>query len=75
MFTIKLQQQGDALNMTILPETIERPGLRDGQELTLTERDTGFDIATRDNEVALQMRIARQVLLEQRDVLELLSKR
>ena len=75
MFTIKLQQQGDLLNMTIPQETIERLGLHAGQELTLTERETGFDIATAENEVALQMRTARQVLLEQRDALELLSKR
>ncbi len=38
MSTIKLQQQGDALNMTILAETIERLGVHAGQELGPSEQ-------------------------------------
>jgi antitoxin component of MazEF toxin-antitoxin module len=73
MFTIKLQQQGDTLNMTIPPETIERLGLHAGQELTLTERVAGFEIVTREARVARQLALADEVLREQADALKALA--
>ncbi len=73
MFTIKLQQQGDALNMTIPPETIERLGLYAGQELTLNERGAGFEIVTREARLARQLALADHVLREQADALKALA--
>lgn len=73
MFTIKLQQQGNALNMTIPPETIERLGLHAGQELTLTERGAGFELITREARIERQRMLAQKVLREQAETLKALA--
>ena len=73
MFTIKLQQQGDLLNMTIPQETIRRLGLHAGQELTLSYKGVGFELTTREARVARQLALAEEVLLEQADALKALA--
>jgi antitoxin component of MazEF toxin-antitoxin module len=73
MFTIKLQRQGDGLNMTIPPETIGRLGVHAGQKLTSTYRGVGFELTTGEARVPLQLQLADDVLQEQAEALKALA--
>lgn len=73
MFTIKLQQHGDALDMTNPQETIERLGLHAGQELASPCKVLGFELTTREARVARQLAPADKVLPEKADALKALA--
>lgn len=75
MATVKLQQLGDSVSVTIPAETRVRMGLEAGQDLILVELADGLKLMKRDTALARQMQLAREVLREEADTLRELAKR
>ena len=75
MTTVTFRKQGDAVAITLPEDALQRMGLEAGQDLTLIELDDGFKLVKRSPELDVQMRLARDVLRDQAEVLQELAKR
>lgn len=59
----------------ILPRAIlQHLGLKEGDSLTLTQTPEGILLTTAEDEFTRQMRLAEQIMHEDRDVLHLLAQ-
>lgn len=74
MSKITLRQTGETLALTIPTETIERLGLKAGQELSLVELDDGFKVVSAKTKLERQTALAYDVLREQAATLQALAR-
>ena len=73
--TVVIRKQGNSVGVALPAETRTRMGLEVGQELTLIELADGVKLVKRNLRLERQMDLARQVLREQADALQELSRR
>jgi putative addiction module antidote len=74
MHTLKLIQIGNSLGVIFPPKLLAELQLKKGDEVYITETPDGLRITSLNPEVAEQMRLARGITKERRDVLRELAK-
>ncbi|MGA8391416.1 MAG: AbrB/MazE/SpoVT family DNA-binding domain-containing protein [Burkholderiaceae bacterium] len=74
MHTLKLTQIGNSVGAIFPKELLARMNLEKGDEFYVTETPDGLRITTHDPDFEEQMRIAREIMKERRDVLHELAK-
>lgn len=74
MTIVTVRRQGNSVGVTFPAETRIRMGFEVGQDLTLIELSDGVKLVKRNLALERQMELARDVLREQADVLQELSK-
>ena len=74
MFTLKLTQIGNSVGVVFPKELLVKLNLEKGDEFYVTETPDGMRITTHNPEFEAQMRMAREIMKERRDVLHELAK-
>lgn len=74
MHTLKLTQIGNSVGAIFPKELLSRLKLEKGDEFYVTETSDGLRITAHNPEFEAQMRIARDIMKERRDVLHELAK-
>ena len=74
MFQLKTTKVGDSLAVVLPPEVLASLKLVEGDTLYLPKTSTGYAISAQDPEVQEQLRVAREIMAEHRDVLRALAK-
>jgi putative addiction module antidote len=74
MHTLKLTQIGNSVGAVFPKELLARLNLEKGDEFYVTETPDGMRITTHNPEFEAQMRVAREIMKERRDVLHELAK-
>jgi putative addiction module antidote len=74
MFTTQLTQVGNSIGIVLPPEALQKLNAASGDELCLIETPNGLEIVALDPKQAAQLRVARQVIVDNRDALEQLAK-
>jgi putative addiction module antidote len=74
MHTLKLTQIGNSVGAIFPKELLSRLKLEKGDEFYVTETPDGLRITAHNPEFEAQMRIARDIMKERRDVLHELAK-
>ena len=71
---LKVIEVNDGLGIALPDALLEKLGVRLGDSLSLTETADGFALAVEDDEFSRQMRLAEEIMREDRDVLHLLAQ-
>lgn len=74
MTTLKLTQIGNSLGVILPKEFLTKMKLEKGDELFITDCPDGLRITTHDAEFEAQMKLAREIMKENRAVLRELAK-
>ncbi len=74
MSTLTVRRQGNSVGVIFPAETRARMGFEVGQDLTLIELADGVKLVKRNLKLERQMQLAREVLRDQADALQELSK-
>jgi antitoxin component of MazEF toxin-antitoxin module len=74
MTVITVRKQGNSVGVTLPAETRIRMGFEPGQDLTLVELADGVKLVKRNLRLERQMELAREVLRDEADTLQELSK-
>jgi putative addiction module antidote len=74
MHQAKVIQIGDSLAIALPSEVVERLGIKDGQVVTLSETQNGFELTASDPAFERQMRAAEKIMDRYRDTLAKLAK-
>ena len=74
MFALKLTKIGNSVGAVFPKELLARLNLEKGDEFYVTEAPDGMRITTHNPEFEAQMRVAREIMKERRDVLHELAK-
>ncbi len=74
MTAIKLTSIGNSTGAVIPKDILERLHLHKGDTLYLIEDEYGFRISPYDEDFIEQMRLAEEIMKEDRDVLKVLSQ-
>ncbi|MDZ4288800.1 MAG: AbrB/MazE/SpoVT family DNA-binding domain-containing protein [Prosthecobacter sp.] len=72
--TVKITTVGNSAGIILPKELLERLRVSKGDTLTVTETPGGFRLSPFDDEFALQMNMAEQIMREDRDVLRKLAQ-
>ena len=75
MYRVILEQHGDNVQVTLPAATVERLGLKAGQEVTVVDLPDGISLVHEGAELDRQMRLVDRVLHEQAETLRLLADR
>jgi putative addiction module antidote len=65
---------GNSAGVILPKEVLEKLRVGKGDTLFLTETPTGYSVSAFDEEFALQMQLAEQIMREDRDVLHQLAQ-
>lgn len=71
---LKVIEVGDGLGIALPDSLLEKLGVSLGDSLTLTETANGFSLAAPEDEFSRQMRLAEEIMCEDREVLHLLAQ-
>ena len=74
MFTLKLTQIGNSVGVVFPKELLAKLKLDKGDSLYVTDSPDGWRITTHDPAFEAQMRVARELMKERRNVLHELAK-
>ena len=74
MTALKLSRIGNSVGMVLPKELLSRLRLREGDTVYLTESPDGYRLTPYDAEFEAQMKVAEDVMRENRDVLRQLAK-
>ena len=72
--TVKVVAIGNSSGVILPKETLARLNVQKGDTLYLTETPHGIRLVTYDEEFARQMEAAREIMRENRDVLQRLAE-
>jgi putative addiction module antidote len=72
--TVKIISVGNSAGIILPKETLARLNLQKGDTLYITEGTQGIRLVPYDQEFAVQMEAAREVMRENRDVLQRLAE-
>ena len=75
MTVVTVRRQGNSVGITLPLDTRIRLGLEVGRDLTLVELADGIKLVKRNMALERQLQLAREVLREQAEALQELSKR
>ncbi|WP_035603129.1 hypothetical protein [Haloferula sp. BvORR071] len=71
---LKVVEVESGLGIVLPDSLLEKLGLVLGDSLTLTETARGFALSAAEDEFSRQMRLAEEIMREDRDVLHLLAQ-
>ncbi len=71
---LKITSIGNSAGVILPKEVLEKLRVGKGDTLFLTETPTGYSVSAFDEEFALQMQLAEQIMREDRDVLHQLAQ-
>ena len=71
---LKITSIGNSAGVILPREVLEKLRVGKGDTLFLTETPTGFVVSAFDEEFALQMKLAEEIMREDRDVLHQLAQ-
>jgi len=71
---LKITSIGNSAGVILPKEVLEKLRVGKGDTLFLTETPTGYSVSAFDDEFALQMQLAEQIMREDRDVLHQLAQ-
>ncbi|OYV04590.1 MAG: AbrB/MazE/SpoVT family DNA-binding domain-containing protein [Verrucomicrobiales bacterium VVV1] len=71
---LKITSIGNSAGVILPKEVLEKLRVGKGDTLFLTETPTGYAVSAFDDEFALQMQLAEQIMREDRDVLHQLAQ-
>lgn len=71
---LKITSIGNSAGVILPREVLEKLRVGKGDTLFLTETPTGYSVSAFDDEFALQMQLAEQIMREDRDVLHQLAQ-
>lgn len=74
MTTLKLTQIGNSLGVILPKEFLAKLKVGKGDEIFLSESPDGYRITPHDEEFEAQMKVAREIMKENRAVLRELAK-
>lgn len=74
MMALKIRKLGNSMGVVIPREVLVRLNVEMGDTIFLTESPDGFHITAYDEEFEKQMKIARKIMKEDRDILRALAK-
>lgn len=72
--TVKITTVGNSAGIVLPKELLDRLRVSNGDTLTITETPGGIRLTPYDDEFALQMELAEQIMREDRDVLKKLAQ-
>ena len=71
---LKITSIGNSAGVILPKEVLEKLRVGKGDTLFLTETPTGFEVTAFDEEFGLQIRLAEEIMREDRDVLHQLAQ-
>ncbi|MEM1133772.1 MAG: AbrB/MazE/SpoVT family DNA-binding domain-containing protein [Pseudomonadota bacterium] len=71
---LKLVKIGNSTGVILPKEWLEKRGLKQGDELSLSEDEDGFTLKPSDSDFAEQMKAAREVMMRRKRALRELAK-
>jgi putative addiction module antidote len=71
---LKITSIGNSAGVILPKEVLEKLRVGKGDTLFLTETPMGFEVSAFDEEFALQMKLAEEIMREDRDVLHQLAQ-
>ena len=74
MMALKIRRLGNSMGVVIPKEVLVRLNVEMGDTIFLTESPDGFHLTAYDEEFEKQMKIARKIMKEDRDILRALAK-
>jgi putative addiction module antidote len=74
MVRLKINKNGNSLAVVLPAEVLASLKVTEGDTLYLTETSTGYRISPHDPQTEEQLRLGREIMEEDRDVLRALSK-
>ncbi len=74
MVALKLRKIGNSIGALIPQETLAALNVTEGDTLYLTEAPDGFRVTPYDPEFEEQMKVARDIMKRDRDILRALAK-
>jgi len=74
MVALKIRKLGNSMGVVIPKEVLTRLNVEMGDTIFLTESPDGFHLTAYDEEFEKQMKIARRIMKEDRDILRALAK-
>ncbi len=74
MMALKIRRLGNSMGVVIPKEVLTRLNVEMGDTIFLTESPDGFHLTAYDEEFEKQMKIARKIMKEDRDILRALAK-
>jgi putative addiction module antidote len=74
MTALKLSRIGNSVGMVLPKELLSRLRLREGDTVYLTESPDGYRLTPYDAEFEAQIKVAEDIMRENRDVLRQLAK-
>jgi putative addiction module antidote len=74
MVALKLRKIGNSVGTLIPQETLAALNVNEGDTLYLTEAPDGFRVTPYDPEFEEQMKVARDIMKRDRDILRALAK-
>jgi putative addiction module antidote len=74
MMALKIRKLGNSMGVVIPKEVLSRLNVEMGDTIFLTESPDGFHLTAYDEEFEKQMKIARKIMKEDRDILRALAK-
>lgn len=74
MVALKLRKIGNSVGTLIPQETLAALNVNEGDTLYLTQSSDGFRVTPYDPEFEEQMKVAREIMKRDRDILRALAK-
>jgi putative addiction module antidote len=74
MMALKIRKLGNSMGVVIPKEVLSRLNVEMGDTIFLTESPDGFHLTAYDEEFEKQMKIARKIMKEDKDILRALAK-
>ncbi len=74
MLTLKLTKIGNSIGAVFPKEVLQRLHAQEGDKLFLIESPEGYKITPYDDKFAKQMKLAREIMHDNKDVLKVLSE-
>ncbi len=71
---LKITSIGNSAGVILPKEVLEKLRVEKGDTLFLTETPTGFAVSAFDDEFSFQMKLAEEIMREDRDVLRQLAQ-